>query len=93
MENINHRFLLKIQTGIREKRFPDAASLYDEALKIAPWWAVGHYNRALVLAELKRYRDAISEMRRFLQLEPNSPEARAIQDQMYQLDAAAVAAR
>jgi peptidyl-prolyl cis-trans isomerase A (cyclophilin A)/peptidyl-prolyl cis-trans isomerase B (cyclophilin B) len=86
---------LKVQAEfmIREKRFRDAASLYNEALKIAPWWAVGRYNHALVLAELKRYRDAISEMKRFLQLEPNSPEARAIQDQMYQWDAAAMPAR
>jgi hypothetical protein len=51
---------------------------------------VGRYNHALVLAELKRYLDAISENEA---LEPNSPDTRAIQDQMYQGDAATMPAR
>ena len=78
---------------IRQKQFDEAANLYREALKVAPWWPEGRYNRALVLGETKQYREAIVEMKRFLQLEPNSPDVRRIQDQIYEWEAAMNIAR
>lgn len=74
--------------AIREKRFSDAAKLYRDALKVSPYWSDARYNRALILGELKRYPEAVAEMQRYLKLEPNSPERRAIQDKIYEWQAA-----
>jgi len=82
---------LQAEVMIREKRFGDAAQLYEDALRLAPWWPDGRYNRALVLAELKQYDEAAGEMNRFLLLEPESNEARALRDQIYKWEVAAKA--
>jgi tetratricopeptide (TPR) repeat protein len=60
-----------------------ALAAYRAALDVSPDWAAGHYNAALVAGQLERYGLAITEMRRYLYLEPNAPDARAAQDQIY----------
>jgi tetratricopeptide (TPR) repeat protein len=77
------RFRVQAEFAVEQKRFEDAARFYRDALKAAPWWPEGYYNRSLVLAELKRYPEAVREMKRFLALEPSHPRARAAQDQIY----------
>ncbi len=81
------RFKVQAEDALREKRFEDVADLYGEALTIAPWWPAGHYNRALVLSELKEYPDAVAEMRRYLRLAPNADNAVAAQDEIYKWEA------
>ena len=39
--------------------------------------ARGHYNRALILGELGNYDEAAFEMKKYLALEPEAPDARA----------------
>jgi tetratricopeptide (TPR) repeat protein len=73
---------------ISQKRYGDAIRIYTEGLKSAPWWPDGRFNRALLFAETKRYRDAILDMNRFLMLEPESPDARSARDRIYQWEAA-----
>ena len=75
------------EDALREKRFEDVADAYGEALAISPWWPAGHYNRALVLSELKEYPDAIAEMKRYLRLAPNADNAVAAQDAIYKWEA------
>lgn len=82
------RLKLQAEVMIDEKLFIDAARLYNEALNLAPWWPDGRFNRALLLGELKRYGEAITEMNRFLQLEENAPEARPARDYIYRWEAA-----
>jgi tetratricopeptide (TPR) repeat protein len=82
------RFQVQADFMIQQKRYGDAIRIYGEGLKIAPWWPDGHFNRALLLAESKRYRDAIIGMNRFLLLEPDSPDARTARDRVYQWEAA-----
>lgn len=65
---------------MRDKAFDDAADFYAEVLKIAPWWPTGHFNRALVLGETGDYEIAKHEMKHYLQLVPDMPNARAAQD-------------
>ena len=82
------RYSVQARAAIREKRFSDAAALYREASQVSPYWANARYNRALVLGELKHYREAIAEMQRYLKLEPHSPDRRAVQDRIYEWEAA-----
>jgi tetratricopeptide (TPR) repeat protein len=77
------RFKVQAESAIRDKNFDDAADFYEEALEVAPWWPEGHFNRAIVLGETKEYDLAIIEMKRYLALAPNAPDARAAQDKIY----------
>jgi tetratricopeptide (TPR) repeat protein len=83
------KFQVQAEFALDNKRYADAARFYGEGIKLAPWWTAGRFNRALLLAETGSYRDAMAEMRRFLQLEPQSPDARLAQDRIYQWEAAA----
>jgi tetratricopeptide (TPR) repeat protein len=74
----------KPESAVREERLADAVRLYQSALKIVPWWPEGRFNRSLVLAETNRYGEAIAEMKRYLTLVPDAPNARAAQDKIYE---------
>ena len=78
------RYRVLADAAIREKRFPDAANAYEDALDVAPWWGQGHFNAALVLAEIYYYRDAINHMRKYLALTPGASDARQVQDKIYE---------
>lgn len=78
-----NKYKVQAEGAVRDKAFNDAADLYAEALKIAPWWNVGHFNRALVLGETGDYELAKREMSYYLQLVPDAPNARAAQDKIY----------
>jgi hypothetical protein len=77
------RFRVQALGAVRDKDFDGAVDLYSQALVVAPWWPEGHYNRALVLAEISEIRHAIVEMQRYLSLVPEAGNARAVQDQIY----------
>jgi len=77
------RFRVRAESAVSDKRFDDAADRYEEALKLVPWWPEGRFNRAVVLGDLERYTEAIREMKKYLALVPDSPNARAAQDQIY----------
>lgn len=77
------KFKVQAEDAVHDKEFVAAVDLYGQAIKIAPWWPEGHFNRALVLGETKEYKTAIIEMKRYLALAPNAPNARAAQDKIY----------
>jgi tetratricopeptide (TPR) repeat protein len=84
-----HKFKVQAEFAVQEKQFDKAVELYGKALEIAPWWPEGHFNRALILGETEKYRDAMREMKRYLILMPDAPDARAAQDKIYQWESAA----
>lgn len=83
------KFKVQAEFALQEKQFAKAVELYGKALDIAPWWPEGHFNRALILGETKRYWDAMREMKRYLLLVPDAPNARAAQDKIYQWEGVA----
>ena len=89
MPEVAHKYKVQAEFAVQEKRFGQAIELYGKALDVVPWWPEGHYNLALALAETKKYREAMLEMRRYLLLEPDAPEARAAQDKIYQWETVA----
>jgi formylglycine-generating enzyme required for sulfatase activity len=82
------KFKVQAEFAVQEKRIDLAIELYGKALAIVPWWAEGHYNLALALADKKQYRDAMREMKRYLLLAPGGSEARTAQDKIYQWEIA-----
>ena len=83
------KFKVQAEFAVQEKQFDLAIDLYGNALEIAPWWPDGHFNRALILGEAKKYWDAMREMKRYLLLAPDAPDARAAQDKIYVWDSVA----
>jgi tetratricopeptide (TPR) repeat protein len=83
------KFKVQAEFAMQEKQFAKAAELYNKALEIAPWWPEGHFNRALILGETKKYWEAMREMKRYLLLVPDAPDARAAQDKIYQWEGVA----
>ena len=79
-----NKYKVQAEGAVRDKAFDDAADFYAEALKIVPWWPIGHFNRALVLGETGDYELAKREMNYYLQLAPDAPNARAAQDKIYE---------
>ena len=77
------KFKVQAEQSVGDKKFDAAAELYGKALAIAPWWPEGHFNRAIVLGENRYYQGAMREMKRYLILVPNAPDARAAQDKIY----------
>ena len=78
-----HRYMVEAETAVRNKQFDMAAGFYEQAIEVAPWNPPAHFNRALVLGKQQEYDDAIREMKRYLSLAPDAPDARAAQDQIY----------
>ena len=84
-----YKYKVQAEFMVQEKQPAKAIGLYDKALNIAPWWPEGRFQLALLLGETKKYRDATKEMKRYLQLAPNGPDARAAQDKLYQWEVVA----
>ncbi|OGW47193.1 MAG: hypothetical protein A2V62_11810 [Nitrospirae bacterium RBG_19FT_COMBO_58_9] len=78
------KFGVQATSLVEKKRYDEAIVLYGQALDVAPWWAEGHFNRSLVEASQNRYREAGASMKLFLMLAPQSPDARAAQDKLYE---------
>jgi tetratricopeptide (TPR) repeat protein len=78
-----HKFKVQAEDAVHDKQLDEAADFYGQAIKIAPWWPAGHFNRALVLGELGAVHGATLEMKRYLALVPDAPNARAAQDKIY----------
>lgn len=78
------KYKVQAEFAVQQKRFDDAVDLYDKALGIAPWWPAGHHNRGLILGELQDYQGGIRALQKYLKLEPDASNARAVQLKIYQ---------
>ncbi len=73
---------LVAEDALNQKQFAVAAAEYEAGLEINPLWPEGHFNAALLDAEMKAYEDASWHMRCYLELLPNAPDAQDARDQM-----------
>jgi len=75
-----HRLLA--EHAVAEKNFTDAVEEYEAGLEIDPTWPEGHFNSALLCAELGYYSEATHHMQAYLELVPDAPDAQSARDQM-----------
>lgn len=75
-----HRILA--ENDVKEKQFADAIEEYEAGLAIDPLWPEGHFNAALLAAELGYYGEAIRHMQAYLELLPDAPDADSARDQL-----------
>jgi hypothetical protein len=70
------------EESIREKDMESAIVHYEKGLKAEPLWPQGHFNVALLDAEIEDYYYAIWHMKRYLALLPDAPDAQAARDKL-----------
>ena len=75
--------VLRAEMFVKEGDFEKAAGEYVRAIRVAPHVVRLYYNSALVLAELKKYPEAIRQMKVYLMAVPDAPDARAAKDGIY----------
>jgi tetratricopeptide (TPR) repeat protein len=75
-----HRLLA--ENAVKERQFDAAIEEYEAGLEIDPLWPEGHFNSALLSAELGYYSWAIRHMRCYLELVPEAPDAQSARDQI-----------
>gem|GEM_PF-687258 len=76
-------YSVQAESAVSDKQFDEAADLYGNAIRIAPWWPSAHFNSAVLFGETGDYALAVGEMKRYLALVPDAPNARAAQDKIY----------
>ena len=74
---------VQAENALKEKRLAAAADHYESGLKINPVWPEGHFNAALLYAELEEYDKAIWHMRAYVELVPDAPDAKGAREQTY----------
>ncbi|MGE3301736.1 MAG: hypothetical protein AB7M12_01320 [Hyphomonadaceae bacterium] len=82
------RTQVQVELALRQNNNLEGARLYRDTLRASPGWADGHYNLGLLYGDLELYPEAITEMRRYLFLTPTAQDARAVQDKIYEWEAA-----
>jgi tetratricopeptide (TPR) repeat protein len=75
-----HRVLA--ENAFREKNLYSAIDEYEAGLVLNPTWPEGHFNAALLCAELGFYDDAIQHMRAYVELVPDAPDTQSVLDQI-----------
>ena len=78
------RYKVQAEAAVKAKDFETASERFSQALKIAPWWPQGRFNLALIYGELGLNARASAEMRRYLRLAVDAPNARQAQDKIYE---------
>lgn len=77
------RHVMRAEVSTKEGKFEDAIGEYKEAAKVAPFFPALYKAIALNYAELKQYRLAINNLKTYLALYPDAPDARTAKDEIY----------
>ncbi|MBW2632251.1 MAG: tetratricopeptide repeat protein [Deltaproteobacteria bacterium] len=77
------KYALRGDVLTEEGKFEEAVKEYLQAVQAAPYIAKLYFNTAMIYGELKEYLQAIRNMKTYLNLAPESPNARASKDQIY----------
>jgi tetratricopeptide (TPR) repeat protein len=91
-EDANRHFAYGLAAIDEGKKSGDSSNLDEaidelhQAVRIAPWWPDAYFNLGIVLEMRERYGDATRNLKLYLLAAPNSPDAAAVQQQIYQLE-------
>ncbi|MBA3070874.1 MAG: tetratricopeptide repeat protein [Nitrospirae bacterium] len=74
------KYALRSEVLVKEGNFEQAVTEIKKAIQIAPYATQLYYNSALWNAELKKYPEAIRNMKIYLKAAPDAPDARDAKD-------------
>ena len=79
------KFIVQANSLNQQKQYGIAIELYVKAIQLDPTaYPAGYYNIALLDAQLGYFENAIFEMKKYLLLMPDAPDARSAQDKIYE---------
>ena len=82
------KYIVQANAMNEKKEYGKAIELYNKALEINPVAYPGaYYNLALLCAQTKEFQQAIYNIKKYLLLVPDAPDARAAQDKIYEWEA------
>jgi tetratricopeptide (TPR) repeat protein len=73
---------LLAEDAVKNNKPVEAMNDYEIGLQSYPTWPEGHFNAALIAAELGDFANAVDHMQSYLELVPNAPDAQAARDQL-----------
>jgi len=80
-EEVQKKRLLA-EDDVAQKNLPAAIEDYEAGVKLDPTWAQGWFNSALLYAEQQDYESASFNMKRYLILLPDAPDAPAAREKL-----------
>jgi hypothetical protein len=80
-EEVRVRRLLA-EDAVKNNKPVEALNDYEIGLQFYPTWPEGHFNAALIAAELNDFANAVDHMQSYLELVPSAPDAQAARDQI-----------
>jgi tetratricopeptide (TPR) repeat protein len=79
------KYIVQANALNNKKEYAEAIGLYNKALEINPVaYPAAYYNLALLHAQTNDFQLAIFNMKKYLLLVPDAPDARAAQDKIYE---------
>jgi len=79
------KYIVQANSFAKDKLYSQAIEAYQKALEINHVaYPAAYYNLALLLAEQKDFKQAVKNMKRYLLLVPDAPDARAAKDKIYE---------
>ena len=70
------------EEAFKNKDFKKALDYYKKGLSMEPFWPQGLFNAAVLEGELGSYKSAVFHMKRYLELLPDAPNAKAAREKM-----------
>lgn len=84
------RHLIRGRTAVEMAKSPEdyraAIEEFERAVQLAPQWADAYYNLGMVQARAGRIREAIANLKRYLELAPNASDAAQVRDEIVALE-------
>ena len=80
-EEVREQRLLA-EDAVKNNKPGEALDFFEAGLELYPTWPQGHFNAALIAAELDLYGDAVEHMQAYLELLPDAPDAQSARDQI-----------
>ena len=82
------KYIVQANLFNQKKEYGKAISLYHKVIEVDQTaYPAAYYNLALLLAQTRRFRPAIYNMKKYLMLVPDAGDARAAKDKIYEWEA------
>ena len=82
------KYIVQANLFNQKKEYEKAIDLYNKVIDLGQTaYPAAYYNLALLLAQTQRFSKAIYNMKKYLMLVPEAPDARAAQDKIYEWEA------
>ncbi|MFA6704478.1 MAG: tetratricopeptide repeat protein, partial [Bacteroidales bacterium] len=88
VEENQRRYIVQASAATNQQLYSKAIDYFSRAVSINPLsYPVAYYNMALLNSQIELFGTAIMNMKKYLLLAPDAPDARVAQDKIYEWEA------